>query len=191
MPSALNPPAGCRFHTRLPYVSSAAASSRRNCLQIAPPCHRLSPHGGAAPADAIVPADGGFSPSLERLVAAFSGHAEVARSAGVDIVEATRRAFEEGDQSMKSCVWRPSRRRYCYRVRPASTPRTRCASALPRTRTSSTHRWHAPMSAVSYSQPSATSFLTSTNSSTSCRSSRCRMRLLPTVRRSRSSCVAA
>jgi peptide/nickel transport system ATP-binding protein/oligopeptide transport system ATP-binding protein len=91
MPSALNPPPGCRFHTRCPHVIERC---RVEPPQLIPDvsghltaCHRTAE---LPPADAIVPADGGFSPSLERLVAAFSGHAEVARSAGVDIVEATR-----------------------------------------------------------------------------------------------------
>ena len=49
-----------------------------------------SPVAPAAPAspDATVPADGGFSPVLERLVAAFSGRTEVPAAAGVDIVGA-------------------------------------------------------------------------------------------------------
>ena len=34
----------------------------------------------------IVPHDGGFSPTLEKLVAAFSGSMEVADRAGVDII---------------------------------------------------------------------------------------------------------
>jgi peptide/nickel transport system ATP-binding protein/oligopeptide transport system ATP-binding protein len=46
-------------------------------------CHRTAE---LPPPDAIVPVDGAFSPALERLVAAFSVHAEVAASSGVDIV---------------------------------------------------------------------------------------------------------
>ncbi len=88
MPSALNPPAGCRFHTRCPYVIE-------RCRVEAPPlladsaghatgCHRTAE---LPPPDMIVPADGAFSPALERLVAAFSNPAEGAGRSGVDIVE--------------------------------------------------------------------------------------------------------
>src|SRR3954453_13007683 len=89
MPSALNPPAGCRFHTRCPYVIERC--------RVEPPqllgdksghltaCHRTAE---LPPADAVLPADS-LSPALERLVAAFSSPAEVARSSGVDIVTPT------------------------------------------------------------------------------------------------------
>ena len=40
----------------------------------------------------IVPHDGGFSPTLEKLVAAFSGSMEVADRAGVDIIRTTTTA---------------------------------------------------------------------------------------------------
>ena len=85
MPSALNPPAGCRFHTRCPYVIA-------RCRTEVPPlvadgmghataCHRTA----ELPApENIVPADGGFSPVLEKLVAAFSGGTEGASHARVD-----------------------------------------------------------------------------------------------------------
>ena len=72
MPSPIDPPSGCRFHTRCPYVID-------RCRVAAPPllpftskhliaCHRTS----ELPAvDAIIPGSGAFSPKLERLVAAF------------------------------------------------------------------------------------------------------------------------
>src|ERR1700710_417208 len=89
MPSALNPPSGCRFHTRCPYVIERCRVDVPQLLADstghATACHRTAE---LPPADSIVPADGGFSPSLERLVAAFSGSPEGAGSAGVDIVDA-------------------------------------------------------------------------------------------------------
>jgi oligopeptide/dipeptide ABC transporter ATP-binding protein len=89
MPSALNPPAGCRFHTRCPHVIE-------RCRLEPPPlrddgrghltaCHRTAE---LPPADAMVPADS-LSPALERLVAAFGSRREVAASSGVGIVGAT------------------------------------------------------------------------------------------------------
>jgi oligopeptide/dipeptide ABC transporter ATP-binding protein len=89
MPSALNPPAGCRFHTRCPYVIERCRVERPQLLGDKSghltACHRTAE---LPPADAVLPADS-LSPALERLVAAFSSPAEVARSSGVDIVTPT------------------------------------------------------------------------------------------------------
>jgi oligopeptide/dipeptide ABC transporter ATP-binding protein len=89
MPSALNPPSGCRFHTRCPYVIARCRIEEPLLLADASghatACHRTAE---LPPSDAIIPTDGAFSPSLERLVAAFSGPAEVAGGSGVDIVGA-------------------------------------------------------------------------------------------------------
>jgi len=86
MPSALNPPPGCRFHTRCPYVIDRCRVEPPQLLADAAghatACHRTAE---LPPPDAIVAADS-FSPALERLVAAFSGRTEVAASGGVDIV---------------------------------------------------------------------------------------------------------
>ncbi|OCK61460.1 dipeptide ABC transporter ATP-binding protein [Bradyrhizobium sp. LMTR 3] len=85
MPSALNPPSGCRFHTRCPYVIERCRTEIPPLLADgtghATACHRTAelPSPGA-----IVPADGGFSPVLEKLVAAFSGGTEGASRVGVD-----------------------------------------------------------------------------------------------------------
>jgi peptide/nickel transport system ATP-binding protein/oligopeptide transport system ATP-binding protein len=88
LPSALNPPAGCRFHTRCPYVIDRCRVEPPQLLSDeighATACHRVAE---LPPPDAIVPSDGAFSPVLERLVAAFSGRAEVPGASGVDIVE--------------------------------------------------------------------------------------------------------
>jgi peptide/nickel transport system ATP-binding protein/oligopeptide transport system ATP-binding protein len=90
MPSALNPPAGCRFHTRCPHVIERCRVEPPELLADSAghmtACHRTAQ---LPPPDAIVPADGAFSPALERLIAAFSGPAEVPASSGVDIVGAT------------------------------------------------------------------------------------------------------
>ena len=89
MPSALNPPAGCRFHTRCPYVIERCRVEPPQLLGDASghltACHRTAE---LPPPDAVLPADS-LSPTLERLVAAFSSHAEVVRSSGVDIVAPT------------------------------------------------------------------------------------------------------
>ena len=89
MPSALNPPSGCRFHTRCPHVVERCRIERPQLLSDAAghltACHRTAE---LPPLDGGLPSEGAFSPSLERLVAAFSGDAEVAAASGVDIVGA-------------------------------------------------------------------------------------------------------
>src|SRR5947207_11504948 len=87
MPSALNPPPGCRFHTRCPYAIERCRIEEPELLADstghATACHRIA----ELPApESIVPADGGFSPVRENLVAAFSGGTEGASRGGVDIV---------------------------------------------------------------------------------------------------------
>ena len=89
MPSALNPPAGCHFHTRCPYVIDRCRVDRPELLPVdtggAVACHRVAE---LPPPDATIPLDGGFSPSLERLVNAFTASSEVRPLDSVDIVEA-------------------------------------------------------------------------------------------------------
>src|SRR6266436_5625695 len=89
MPSALNPPSGCRFHPRCPHAIE------RCCTDVPPLLADASGHATAChrtaelpPAEAIVPSDGGFSPALEKLVAAFSGRVEGPLVSGVGIVDA-------------------------------------------------------------------------------------------------------
>jgi peptide/nickel transport system ATP-binding protein/oligopeptide transport system ATP-binding protein len=88
MPSALNPPPGCRFHTRCPYVIDRCRVELPQLLADgtghATACHRMAELPSAAN---IVPSDGGFSPTLEKLVAAFSKPVEAGARGGVDIVE--------------------------------------------------------------------------------------------------------
>jgi oligopeptide/dipeptide ABC transporter ATP-binding protein len=87
MPSALNPPPGCRFHTRCPYVIERCRVEPPELLPDgvggAAACHRVAE---LPPPDAMIPLDDGFSPSLERLVNAFTASPEVQPVVGVDIV---------------------------------------------------------------------------------------------------------
>jgi oligopeptide/dipeptide ABC transporter ATP-binding protein len=93
MPSALNPPPGCRFHTRCPYVIDRCRVEppqlKADAAGHLTACHRTDE---LPPPDAIVPSDGTFSPSLERLVAAFGRAEEGQDHSGVDIVGATPQA---------------------------------------------------------------------------------------------------
>ena len=86
IPSALNPPAGCRFHTRCPFViercRSEAPKLTADGTGHAAACHRTAELPSA---DAILPVAGGFSPALARLVAAFSQKTEGRSSVGVGI----------------------------------------------------------------------------------------------------------
>ena len=86
MPSALHPPPGCRFHTRCPYVIDRCRIEVPHLLADgtghATACHRTT----ELPApENIVPSDSSFSPTLEKLIAAFSGPAEAAGRGGVDL----------------------------------------------------------------------------------------------------------
>ncbi len=90
IPSALNPPAGCRFHTRCPFVVDRCRTEAPGLVADgtghATACHRV---GELPSADAILPAAGGFSPALAKLVGAFSRKTEGAGPAGVVIQSAT------------------------------------------------------------------------------------------------------
>ncbi len=90
MPSALNPPSGCRFHTRCPHVIEVCRTDVPH-LHADPAGHATACHRAAElpPGDDIVPSDGGFSPALEKLVAAFSGQMEGPAPAGVGTVGAS------------------------------------------------------------------------------------------------------
>jgi peptide/nickel transport system ATP-binding protein/oligopeptide transport system ATP-binding protein len=87
MPSALHPPSGCRFHTRCPYAVERcrveAPQLRADSSGHATACHRTAE---LPPPEATLLAGSGFSPALERLVAAFSGPAEAQEASGIDSV---------------------------------------------------------------------------------------------------------
>jgi peptide/nickel transport system ATP-binding protein/oligopeptide transport system ATP-binding protein len=84
MPSALNPPPGCRFHTRCPFVIDRCRIEPPQLIADgtvhATACHRMEE---LPPADAIVATQHAFSPALERLVAAFGGTGEAPSPPGV------------------------------------------------------------------------------------------------------------
>ncbi|UWU71282.1 ABC transporter ATP-binding protein [Bradyrhizobium sp. NC92] len=86
IPSALNPPAGCRFRTRCPFVIERCRNEAPALLADgtghATACHRTAELPSA---DAILPTAGGFSPALAKLVAAFSQKTEGRSPAGVGI----------------------------------------------------------------------------------------------------------
>ena len=86
IPSALNPPAGCRFHTRCPFVVDRCRSEAPELMADGAghvtACHRTAE---LPCADAILPAAGGFSPALAKLVAAFSQKTEGGSPAGFGI----------------------------------------------------------------------------------------------------------
>jgi len=91
MPSALNPPPGCRFHIRCPY---AVARCRVEVpeLEADPMGHATACHRTAElpPTDAV-PLDDGLSPMLEKLIAAFGASEEASAPAGVGTVSAESR----------------------------------------------------------------------------------------------------
>jgi len=86
MPSALNPPSGCRFHTRCPFVIDRCRAEVPKLVADstghATACHRTAELPSA---EGIVPSDGAFSPALEKLVAAFSLSEEGPAGGGVGI----------------------------------------------------------------------------------------------------------
>jgi peptide/nickel transport system ATP-binding protein/oligopeptide transport system ATP-binding protein len=88
MGSALHPPAGCRFHPRCTYavercrIESPALVADASAHATA--CHRTAELPSA---EAVVPTDGGLSPTLEKLVAAFGLSEEGPARRGVGTVE--------------------------------------------------------------------------------------------------------
>jgi oligopeptide/dipeptide ABC transporter ATP-binding protein len=94
MGSALNPPSGCRFHTRCPFEIERCRIEAPQLVASATghltACHRTDE---LPPVDAILPSDGEFSPVLERLVAAFGRAEQVESFSGVES-EQPRQPFE-------------------------------------------------------------------------------------------------
>jgi peptide/nickel transport system ATP-binding protein/oligopeptide transport system ATP-binding protein len=92
MPSALNPPPGCRFHTRCPYSIDRCRIEipelKADADGHATACHRTAE---LPPAGTIVPLDDGLSPTLGKLVAAFGATEEGSGSAGVGTLSARSR----------------------------------------------------------------------------------------------------
>jgi peptide/nickel transport system ATP-binding protein/oligopeptide transport system ATP-binding protein len=88
MPSALRPPPGCSFHPRCAFAIERCRSEVPQLLDEkghATACHRTAE---LPPADDVVPRDGGMSPTLTRLVAAFGRTPEGTANSGVGTVDA-------------------------------------------------------------------------------------------------------
>ena len=80
IPSAIDPPAGCRFHTRCPHAVERCRIEEPALLggTHATACHRVAE---LPPADTFA-GESGSSPTLDRLVAAFTRSA-VDKAAGI------------------------------------------------------------------------------------------------------------
>ncbi len=87
-PSVVHPPSGCRFHPRCPYVVDRCRVEQPplnpDVARHATACHRAF----ELPPPAALPADGGISPTLARLMQAFTRKTDEPAAAGVDRVGA-------------------------------------------------------------------------------------------------------
>jgi peptide/nickel transport system ATP-binding protein/oligopeptide transport system ATP-binding protein len=86
LPSPLSPPRGCRFHTRCPFAIERCRIEQPqlkfDTKGHAAACHRVDE---LAPAEPIQGSR--FSPSLERLMGAFTRNVDVRADSGVDMIE--------------------------------------------------------------------------------------------------------
>jgi oligopeptide/dipeptide ABC transporter ATP-binding protein len=85
LPSALDPPAGCSFHTRCPVAVARCATERPELAGTlhAVACHRA---GELPPAADVVPRTGEIAPALQRLLNAFRHVTDMQAGAGMDKV---------------------------------------------------------------------------------------------------------
>jgi oligopeptide/dipeptide ABC transporter ATP-binding protein len=87
VPSPINPPPGCHLHLRCPHAIDRCRIERPALLDTgdhATACHRWQ----ELPPAAVLPADGGRSPTLDRLIDAFARPTDVRDGAGVGTVGA-------------------------------------------------------------------------------------------------------
>jgi len=83
IPSAINPPSGCRFHTRCPYVIDRCRKEEPLLVANGPghaaACHRVA----ELPAFVVAETNGTRSTTLDRLTEAFTAASEVRAGKGV------------------------------------------------------------------------------------------------------------
>jgi peptide/nickel transport system ATP-binding protein/oligopeptide transport system ATP-binding protein len=85
VPSPIAPPPGCHLHQRCPHVIERCRVERPALVAAgnhATACHRWA----ELPQVKAVPADGGHSPVLDRLISAFAQPVDVRAAGGVDTV---------------------------------------------------------------------------------------------------------
>jgi peptide/nickel transport system ATP-binding protein/oligopeptide transport system ATP-binding protein len=90
LPSALDPPGGCPFHTRCAVALPRCETERPQLIggSHAVACHRS---GELPPASDVLPRDGGVAPVLERLIDAFRHGRDGQGGGGVDTIAASGR----------------------------------------------------------------------------------------------------